>query len=347
MDFKFYPPNSCVNQYTDWTKAIAERKQADPFCCTPEWQMAFHDAFSPKRRLLIETAADSAIAFAEVITSPEEIFLTPIEAHWFFGSPLLGKNAIELLAKNLPEIEKFYKPIFPKILISGIRPDGDFPHRLIRALGNHFDFYLQSSGVQGSAALDGGVDGFLSRRSGNHRKKLKKQSRRARAIDVHFERVSPLSPEEAKKTYSRMLAVELTSWKGIGKCGMAEPPAIEFYDSMLQRLTASHRGRVIFARHEDKDIGFIFGGMSGDTYRGQQFSYNDQWKQYSIGNLMQMEQIAWLCEEGASRYDMGPILGPRMNYKRHWTEKEIPIETWILVKKTRQTASSSISVTPY
>jgi hypothetical protein len=48
---------------------------------------------------------------------------------------------------------------------------------------------------------------------------------------------------------------------------------------------------------------------------------------------MQIEQIRWLCEEKAKRYDMGPLDGPRMGYKTHWTEKTMPIQTWILERK--------------
>ncbi|GHU30893.1 hypothetical protein AGMMS50256_18540 [Betaproteobacteria bacterium] len=114
---------------------------------------------------------------------------------------------------------------------------------------------------------------------------------------------------------------------------MAEPPAKQFYDVMLKRLTAAKEARVIFARQEDKDIGFIFGGLAGRIYRGQQFSYDDAWKNFSIGNLMQVEQIKWLCEDGVARYDMGPLNGPCMDYKSHWTEKEFEHQIWILERK--------------
>ena len=129
-----------------------------------------------------------------------------------------------------------------------------------------------------------------------------------------------------------MLRVELTSWKGQGHCGMAEHPAREFYARMIRTLAQDGEARLIFARHEDNDIGFIFGGMAGKVYRGQQFSYAAAWKDWSVGNLMQVEKIAWLCEEGAERYDMGPVVGPRMDYKRHWTEENREIQTWLLRK---------------
>ena len=332
-DFKLYPPNSLPEHQAAWEKAAISTNQADPFCCTPTWQMAFHDAFSPKRRLLIAAHSNSLVAFAEHISPEGKAYLTPIEPHWFFGCPLLGKNAVEMFDAMMEEIERLYAPAFPPIIISGIRPGGILSRRLIKTFADRFDLYLHSSGVQCAASLAGGVDGYLSRRSANHRKKLRRQLRRASEAGVYFERVAPTSFEGAEKTYARVIAVELKSWKGIGKCGMAETPAKKFYDSMLKRLASAHDGRIVFARYEDKDIGFIFGGMAGRIYRGQQFSYAEEWKHCSIGNLMQMEQIKWLCEEGARRYDMGPLVGPKMGYKSHWTEKRSKFQTWILVRR--------------
>ncbi|MDR2744215.1 MAG: GNAT family N-acetyltransferase [Desulfovibrio sp.] len=316
-----------------WTRAAVNTNQVDPFCCSPAWQLSFHDAFSPNRRLFIEESTDSALIFAEKIFARGEIFLTPIEPHWFFGCPLLGSHSVAMLSAAMEWLSKQYAPLFPKIVISGIRPKGQLYRRLLFTLGEHFDFHLYSTGVQCAASLAGGMEGFLSRRSANHRQKLKKKSRWASNEGIYFERYIPSSASEAKAIYSRMITVELSSWKGIGHCGMAEPPSRQFYDCMLRRLSASRQARIIFARHEDRDIGFIFGGKAGNIYRGQQFSYADNWKAFSIGNLMQIEQIRWLCEEGAKRYDMGPLVGLRMGYKTHWTEKTMPVQTWILERK--------------
>jgi CelD/BcsL family acetyltransferase involved in cellulose biosynthesis len=130
-----------------------------------------------------------------------------------------------------------------------------------------------------------------------------------------------------------MISVELTSWKGVGRCGMAEPEPRKFYEIMMKMLAPAGDVRVIFATHNNRDIGFIFGGVSGDIYRGQQFSYDEEWRSSSIGNVLQMEQIAWACEEGVTRYDMGPIGGGDMSYKTHWTERRHNIETWVLVRR--------------
>jgi CelD/BcsL family acetyltransferase involved in cellulose biosynthesis len=87
------------------------------------------------------------------------------------------------------------------------------------------------------------------------------------------------------------------------------------------------------ARYNEKDIGYIFGGLIGDIYRGLQFSYDNQWKDLSIGNLMQYEKIKWLCEEKIIRYDMGSLLGEAMGYKASWTEERIPFQCWKFKKK--------------
>ncbi len=333
MQFIHIPAEISPEQQRAWAKIAASTDQADPFCCTAAWQLSFHETFSPKRRLLIEATAGSRIAFAEMFFSPQDIYLTPIETGWLFGCPLLGGQAVELLTEAIEYAAGVYRPFFPALMISGIRPGGTLARRLLQVFNHNYDIFLYAESVQCAASLAGGVDGFLSRRSANHRSKLKKAARQALEKGVRFERIVPSSPEESRTAFSRMLAVEHTSWKGIGRCGMTESPARQFYTVMLDRLSASKEARVIFAKHEDKDIGFIFGGMVGKIYRGQQFSYDERWKIFSIGNILQLEQIAWLCEENAERYDMGPLTGPRMHYKAHWTEKEFKLQTWILRKR--------------
>ena len=334
MRFEFLSSDSECGRFLDlWTKLAAGTDQADPFCCGPVWQLSFHEAFSPECRLFAATSPDNLIVFAERTFSPEEVFLAPVEASWFFGCPLLGQETVAMLAEAMVFFAEAYGPFFPEIVISGIRPQELFARRLLQQFSNEFDIFLHSSGVQCAASLHGGLDGFLSRRSANHRSKLSKAAGRAAREGISFERAAPATHAEAHQMYQRMLAVEETSWKGVGACGMTESPSREFYDVMLRRLSDTEDARIIFARHGDRDIGFIFGGMAGNVYRGQQFSYNEAWKNWSVGNLMQVEKIRWLCEQGVTRYDMGPIDDPRMEYKQHWTEENMEIQTWILVKR--------------
>ena len=319
--------------YAVWKRAALGTRQVDPFCCLPEWQLTFHDVFHPGQRLLIREDSGSVIAFAEGVDSGGRCCLLPVETAWFFGCPVLGAGAVDLFAELVSRLEERERARSPRYIISGIRPGGRLARRLRKTFERRYRFYAYAGGCQCAASLDGGLDGYLGRRSANHRAKLKKAARKAKERGIVFERVVPATPAEAHATYARMQAVESKSWKGIGHCGMNEAGVRDFYALMLQRLSASRQGRVMFARCGEEDAGFIFGGLAGRVYRGQQFSFAQSWRDFSIGNLLQIEQIGWLCEEGVRRYDMGPVTGPRMRYKEHWTEMAIPFQGWIMGRR--------------
>ena len=301
---------------SNWNKSVLQNPPIDPFCARTEWQLSFHEAMEPERNLIVRETPGSMLALAEYNWPDHGLVYGPLENHWFFGSPLIGPDAIELLEELSWElIEPFGTP-HPSYIISGLAPDSPVLKQLALKLNSRFDFLKARSEILCSASLEGGIDGFLSRRSAKHRRNIGKQHRKATREGVTFERQAPTDSIQAALVYARMIAVEEASWKGIGDCGMATDTSSRYYDCMIQRLARYGGARVMFARHGDEDIGFIFGGLVDSVYRGQQFSYAEDWRPYSIGNLLQLEQIKWLCDENAERYDMGPM----MEYKEHWTE---------------------------
>lgn len=315
---------------SNWNRIARSAPQQDPFSCTSDWQVSFHEAFEPDRRVLVQQADDSLIQFAQYHRGAGRPVLAPIEKLWMFGSNALGPHALDLLDDLIPKLPAHYSGQLPGFIFSALEPAGSFYRELRRRYDDQFKFSKFRSTVLCAAALEGGLDGFLSRRSANHRKKLRQNSRRAIEAGVLFEREIPSSEMQAEVIYDRMLAVERASWKGYLWCGMDQPRPRKFYGALIRRLSVSKEARVIFTTHDGEDIGFIFGVMSGGIYRGQQFSYDVGWANQSIGNLLQYEQVRWSCEEGGSRYDMGPLLGDRMEYKQHWTEEHVPIEAWLM-----------------
>ncbi len=312
---------------SDWNRAVDRSRQPDPFCCRTEWMLSYHETFAPLRALRLRREGDSHLALAARSHFRLGLLLEPIEAHWFFGTALVGPDAVELL---LAEEEHWRREGFrTSVLLGGLLPRGRLLQRLQRALGEHRELHRGEPTIECTASLAGGIDGYLGRRSGTFRRNLRAAARRAADAGVDFERQAPRSAAEADAAYARMLAVEQASWKGLDRCGMAEPPSREFYGVMLRRLAVSGAGRVVFARARDTDIGFLFGGLAGAVYRGQQFSYVDAWARFGIGNLLQLEQLRWLCEEGARRYDMGPA----MDYKRHWAERQVRLETLLALPR--------------
>lgn len=301
-----------------WNRAINTAAHADPFCCRTEWQLSFHETFAPGRQLCVAHDDNSVIALARHAKTTTGPLFEPVEASWLFGCPLLGPQAVPMLARLLESHPK------TPVVLSGMDLDGDVVRQIVTTFEPSYDIIHMVSETACRADLSDGFDGYLSRRSAKLRRSARNSERRANERGVSFERHSAATSEEVEAVYARIIAVEERSWKGVGKCGMNNSPSIEFYAAMLHRMAASQTSRVIFARHEGRDIGFIFGGLCGATpkdsiYRGQQFSFDDDWRSASIGSLLQMEQLRWLCDEGVARYDMGPA----MDYKHHWTETQV------------------------
>ncbi len=338
MEFLTFPRGSLdwnPDAVARWTALAAASGKPDPFSCGPAWQLSFHEAFHPDRRLLLRVESDASLAFSELVLPSGAIIFTPPESHWISGCPLLGREPERLLERALPFLADACRGRLPCFLIGGLADDDDLPLRLIRRFGNRFRFLEQEPSRQRGASLDGGFDGYLSRRSGNFRAKMKKAKKNADALGLRFEAFAPDDPSLADALYARMLAVEEKSWKGRDHCGMAESPSREFYGIMLRRLSRRREGRVIFARLDGRDVGFIFGGLCGARYRGQQFSYDDAFKRLSVGDLLQLEQIRRLCDEGVLRYDMGMSDHPSMAYKARWAESELSLRAWLLIPRIR------------
>lgn len=307
-----------------WNRAAAHSDQGDPFCCRTEWQLSLQETYFPRRRLVFRRNATSLLALAERRYPDLGPILEPLDSLWMFGSPLLGPDALELLGALLAERRRSAEPA--TALVSGLMPGSALREALLERFLPDFEIFRVKTIQVCSASLEGGLDGFLARRSRPFRKRLRQAARHADANGLRFERFVPRTAAESDAAFARMLAVELTSWKGLAGRGIEEPTSSAFYAAMARRLAVSGSGRVIFARVAERDVGFIFGGLAGAVYRGQQFSYAEDHATWSIGNLLQQEQIRWLAEDGVVQYD----LGPWMAYKEHWTERSIAMEALLL-----------------
>ncbi len=311
-------------------RAAASTEHGDPLCCRNEWQLSYFEAFTPKFTLLFRQRGSSVLAFCDRRFDDGKRVLMPIDSSWSYGAPLLGLDPVPMLVDLLREPEMQAEP--PCIWISGLTPRGYRQLQLTTNFRQTHSILLVESDpkvVQCSASLVGGYDSYLSRRTGHFRRRLRAAEHAAHGMGVRFERVVPRNEAEARATFARMLAVELQSWKGLGNCGMEEPRPRSFYERMMVRQARIGAGRIVFARHEDQDIGFIFGGVANGYYRGQQFSFVDTWRPHSIGNLLQQDSLRWICEESVFHFGMGPL----MDYKKRWTERCEPMESWLLAPR--------------
>ncbi len=311
-------PDSLINQLARTSDL------ADPMCSRSEWLLSYHAVFAPQRTLQLRSFNGSLLALAQLLHPLIGPLLEPLESHWFFPNPLLGPDAVHLLEALLEEPE--HKRSRPSLAISGLQWGSPQFHQLTLLLKRRYEVGFLEPTVFRSASLEGGADGFLSRRSGKFRGNLRKALQKGQAAGIEFVRCPPsLSDEAAKAVYARMLAVEESSWKGREHCGISQEPFCSFYGEVFRRMCRNGVARAIFATRDGVDVGFVMGGVDGIHYRGQQFSYHADLAPLSIGNLLQWKQIEWLCEDGLKRYDMGSVL----EYKLHWTELALNSHTLV------------------
>ncbi|MEC9072926.1 MAG: GNAT family N-acetyltransferase, partial [Myxococcota bacterium] len=163
----------------------------------------------------------------------------------------------------------------------------------------------------------GGVDGFLSRRSSRFRRNLRRAERRAQEEGITFRWHTNTDDEASRQAmYRRALAVDDRSWKGRAGQGLNASNMARFYDRMTMRLGREQRLRFVFAERDGQTLAMGFGGSLGAVFRGLQMSYDDDFRQLSLGNLIQWSMIQNLVGEGVEHYDLGTDIG----YKARWGE---------------------------
>ena len=84
--------------------------------------------------------------------------------------------------------------------------------------------------------------------------------------------------------------------------------------------------RLLFAQRDGEDLAYIFGGVTGNTYRGLQMSYVEEARTLGLGNRLQLENLLRCSAEGITRYDLG-MPSP---YKERWADRQ-EVNTGIFV----------------
>lgn len=292
-------------------QAVLASTCLDQFCSSSAWGLGAHQAFTPRRQPFVWRSDDNYLAFMTYREGGWNT-LTPLEFMWLLGCPMVGpdpRTQIEMLLSQRP-------PDVEMVMVSGVYPGSPLLEALLQgARRGRFQLHPGPETRRCVASLEGGVDGFLSRRSRQFRSRLRRS--RKRFFKEGFEyQIEEDRDRDPALLYRRIQALEVRSWKsgrGIDSGGMRE-----FYDDMIAHLLPQGRLRLAFLRRDGVDVAYILGGVFGKTYRGLQFSYDESLSKYSLGNVAQLLEIERLVEQGVEEYD----LGTRMPYKLRWAELE-------------------------
>jgi hypothetical protein len=301
-------------------REVARTPDVDRFCSSSSWVLPAFEALSPDHELWTWEASKSEGFIALCKGSHPRVgrYLQPLEASWGLASPIIGEDVVGVTREFVAEARATAES-WDILFLTGISEDSRQFEELVRGFQtDHFMGVGPSMGRQ-FASLDGGFEGFLSRRSSKFRANMRRGLRDAEDAGIKFQYLSDFAgKEECDQVFDRIIRVERESWKGRQGVGIAQGRMYDFYKRMLPRLADKNALRVIFATLDDSDIAYCFGGLFGQTYRGLQMSYHQSYGEHSPGNLVQLEMIRNLSEDGVDVYDMGQS----MDYKASWTDGE-------------------------
>jgi len=304
----------------DFDAIVESTPDIDHFCSASDWTLPAYEAWSPRAETWIRRGDAGFAAFVRHRDPRGYAALVSFDTMWGFSCPLAGPAPAALAAAAAKAL-RADEALWQFAMISGLREGSPLHDALVTNLTPRYRVQPCAPQRAWQASLEGGVDGFLARRSAKFREALRSARRKTgqRGLTIEEGAVDDLD-----SLFDRIVSVERRSWKGPQHTGLLLVDLLDFYVAMARRLTARGALRVLFARDGDRDAGYILGGVRDQTYRGLQFSYDEDYADLSLGNVLQIEQIERLCAKSMQTYD----LGIDMAYKRHWADE--PVDTLTL-----------------
>lgn len=313
--------------------AVLASPRIDHFCSSSAWVLSAHAAFHGSGRGFIAALDEGFVALSRARTSGLGRYYAALEAMWGLACPIVGERA-QRVGADAAALLLDQRERWDVLWLGGIERDGPLFRALAGGLGRRAELRLGPSMRRHQAALDGGFDGWLARRSPLFRKRIRQSLRAFERegltlswVDTRTSSEGGAPGPDGAALFERILAVERRSWKGLEGTGFVQGEMRAFYARMVPQLAQAGRLRVLFAARGDEDVAVCFGGVLGDTFRGLQNSFDDRFRALSLGNAMQAHTIARLCAEGVAIYD----LGSEMEYKARWAEGGLETVTLIAV----------------
>lgn len=306
-------------QTDDYDSLVARMPFIDPYCSRSFWILAAHQAFHRDSDLMLLRGDQFYACFARTLSPAWGRMLLPLEASWCLASPLVCDNFPTMLRDLLPYLHK--NQDWDSALVTGLEPEARETSMLVHALAMGFQVYQGMTTVRMLGDLRKGLDAYLERRERRFRQTIRRALKRCAQEGIVFVREA----DNPLALLARAMDVEARSWKGESGVGVNEGEMRHFYELLCSMQGPQGHLRWTFARLDDRDVGFILGGVVDGTYRGYQFSFDNKYRALSLGHALQFQTIADLCEEGVSWYD----LGTEMDYKRRWTDRNLTTTSFL------------------
>jgi hypothetical protein len=304
-----------------YNHAVAAFAGIDPYCSRTDWILPFHASFTPLAPLHIWHEEESFVVLAQGRPAEEKTLFSSVDSMWGFATALVGGQSPRMLGSICRDI--LYKG---HLILYGLPNDRAFLDAVAGRTASTHRAFLLNPVSRCVASLQGGMEGFLSRRSSKFRVNMRRASQRVADAGVLLRCIDRAPADTVTAFYSELLAIESRSWKGQSGEGADKPPMKDFYRHMFERIGPAGLLRMIVAELDGRQIGYLHGAVVNGRFRGLQFSFDDRHRSLSLGNVLQLKMLEWLCREHAELYD----LGMAVPYKKKWAELEHQTQTMYL-----------------
>ncbi len=290
--------------------AVRQTPDIDVFCSGSHWVLPAQRVYAPGAQPFIWRTEQAYCVFMLIHIQPGVLCAMPLEIGWGLACPLIGQDAevvVGALASALGRSS--LRPDY--VLVTGLKEDGALIPALQHRFGGRVAFESTQVCERRVADLSGGLESYLGARSAKFRAELRRAERKS---NVHHLTHEYVNAGTVDAVLNRVVQVEQASWKGLSEQGVDSGLPLRFYREIVKSLLDSGTFRAVFIQQDGVDIGFAFGGIEGDLFRGLQLSYRASHAAFSPGNLAQLKLIRQLVDEGIKSYD----LGMEMPYKARW-----------------------------
>ena len=285
----------------EFDAAVSATSNTSKFCNSSGWIasafLGLHEYDPESQSTFIVRDGNNWLVFVE----KSENYFYPFESAWMFGSPLIGPESIELFQKA--KAASFDSP--KGFVFGGLPKDGEILAQLKNIPNLHFESFPATDCM--IIDLTEGVDSWLARRSKKFRRTIRDSQRKCTAASVMLEEVTP--------DFERMLAIQkhTAKWKD-GSDIFHNEDCVKFYSEMLNEKSIRLRVALI----DGKDVAFLLGAVFGNTFRGLQMSYDNEFRTLGLGNFLQIDTMRAVSEnDGVTEYDLGMF----SEYKSRWADE--------------------------
>lgn len=306
-----------------WCEACSDLTHIDRYCSSPFWGIPLCAAFQDDGDIFVYRAAEDHFAVFCERQVKGGVLILPADGMWLLGTPIMSNQPTAFFKELVRYWAANPHPAgVRQILIGGLYEQSS----LLRS-----NFWKPLGGWELDdsqrmvASLDGGLDGFLSRRSRNFRSRLRRTVKAAEQDQLIVEPMEK-SPSEGdcRVILERIFAIESRCWKGQKGQGINTGGMRRFYELMIPLLARHGNLRGLFLTRDGQDCAYLFGAHFNGYFRGLQFSFCSN-ETLGLGNVCQYHMINSLLEEGCGLYD----LGQGMAYKKRWSEHHISSRSFV------------------